>query len=84
MIRGCAFAGLGNFYFIHNDSDIETKVIESLSKTRLEYLLVKQASICDESGKVLESMDNLPLAVTPGQMFNCRRICNYATKAAKF
>jgi hypothetical protein len=43
LIRGCAFAGLGNFYFIHNDSEIEEKVIESLAKTKLDYLIITEA-----------------------------------------
>jgi len=40
LIKGCAFAGIGNFSFIENAKQVESKVIESLSKTKLEYLLV--------------------------------------------
>ena len=75
LIRGCAFAGLGNFYFIHNDSDIEAKVIESLSKTRLEYLIVKKAVIYNFSGAVVASMSP-PLVLSAGKMFNYRSIFN--------
>jgi hypothetical protein len=30
LIKGCAFAGLGNYSFIYKDSEIEEKVIEHL------------------------------------------------------
>lgn len=48
LIKGCAFAGLGNFTFIYQEDEIERKVIESVSKTKLEYLLVTEAKILDE------------------------------------
>jgi len=35
LIKGCAFAGMGNFSFIYNTEEIEQKVIESMSKTKL-------------------------------------------------
>jgi len=53
LIRGCALAGFGNFYFIHDEYEIETKVIESLSKTHLEYLIVKEARILDKNSNVI-------------------------------
>ena len=54
LIKGCAFAGMGNFNFIYKDEEIENKVIESLSKTRLEYLLITEAKILDEDDKVID------------------------------
>ena len=53
LIKGCAFAGMGNFSFINHDNEIERKVIESLSKTQLEYLLVTEAKILDENESVI-------------------------------
>jgi hypothetical protein len=50
LIKGCAFAGLGNFTFIYKDEEIEEKVIDSLCRTRLEYLLVLEAAIYDADG----------------------------------
>jgi hypothetical protein len=38
LIKNCAFAGQGNFTFIYKDAEIEEKVIDSLIRTRLEYL----------------------------------------------
>jgi hypothetical protein len=54
LIKGCAFAGMGNFNFIYKDEEIEDKVIESLSKTRLEYLLITEAKILDEDDILIE------------------------------
>ena len=51
---------MGNFSFIYKDEEIEDRVIESLSKTRLEYLLVTQAKILDEDDNVILEMPNLP------------------------
>ena len=53
LIKGCAFAGMGNFTFIYYDSMIERKVIESLCKTRLEYLIITEATIFDENDEIL-------------------------------
>ena len=47
LIKGSAFAGMGNFSFIYNDNQIEQTVIESMSKTNLEYLLVTEMLILD-------------------------------------
>jgi hypothetical protein len=66
LIKGCAFAGLGNFYFIHNDAEIETKVIQSLSKTHLEYLLIQEASLLNQNGEVISKMEETPFALCPG------------------
>jgi hypothetical protein len=53
LINGCAFAGIGNFSFIYNNDEIESKVIESLSKTRLDYLIITEALIFDKDDEVL-------------------------------
>jgi hypothetical protein len=37
LIKRCAFAGFGHHYFIFNEEEIEEKVIQSLTKTHLDY-----------------------------------------------
>lgn len=61
LIKGCAFAGMGNFTFIYKNDEIESKVIESLSKTRLDYLIITEAKIIDENDEVLCQKADLPL-----------------------
>jgi len=70
LIKGVAFAGLGNFTFIYRDDEIEEKVIESLCKTRLEYLLINECSILDEDENVIAKMENLPAVLQPATAFN--------------
>lgn len=70
LIKGCAFAGMGNFYFIYKDEEIEEKVIESLSKTKLDYLLVTEAKVLDENDKLIDELPNLPVPLVPGGLFN--------------
>lgn len=54
-------AGIGNYSFIYNTEEVNAKVIESLSKSNLEYLLIKEAKILDASGNVINQIANLPL-----------------------
>jgi len=44
---------MGNFTFIYRNEEIEGKVIESLSKTKLDYLLITEAKILGENEKIL-------------------------------
>jgi hypothetical protein len=44
---------MGNFTFIYKNDEIESRVIESLSKTRLDYLIITEAKILDEDENVL-------------------------------
>ena len=60
---------MGNFSFIYKDDEIEDKVIESLSKTKLEYLLVTHAKIMDEDDELIEELENLPLPLQAATMF---------------
>jgi hypothetical protein len=69
LIKGCAFAGMGNFSFIYNNEEIEDKVIEHMSKTKLDYLLVTQARILDEDDNVIEEMPGLPVPLQPAALF---------------
>ena len=60
---------MGNFSFIYKNDEIESKVIESLCKTKLDYLIVSEAKILDEDGKVICQKEDLPLPLLPGQIF---------------
>jgi len=70
LIKGCAFAGMGHFSFIYRDEEIECKVIESLSKTKLEYLLLTDARILDEDDNLILKLEDLPQPICPGSLFN--------------
>ena len=52
---------MGNFNFIYRHEDIESKVIESLSKTKLDYLLITEAKILGENEEILCEKTGLPL-----------------------
>ena len=41
LIKRSAFAGFGHHYFIYNESEIEEKVIKSLTQTHLDYQVMK-------------------------------------------
>jgi hypothetical protein len=69
LIKGCAFAGLGNFFFIYNDREIEKKVIHALCMSRLDYLLVLEAKLFDEDDKLIHDLLNCPLPLCPGELF---------------
>lgn len=70
LIKGCAFAGMGNFSFIYKNEEIEDKVIELMCKTKLEYLIVTQAKIMDEDDNLIEEMPNLPVPILPATLFS--------------
>jgi len=84
LIKGCAFAGMGNFNFIYKDDEIENKVIESLSKTRLEYLLITEAKVLDEDDKLIDELPNLPVPLEPGTLFNYQKLLIGQPKASSF
>ena len=65
---------MGNFNFIYQDEEIENKVIESLSKTRLEYLLITEAKVLDEDDKQIDQLPNLPVPLEPGKLFNYQKL----------
>ena len=70
LIKGCAREGRGNFSFIYNDNEIERKVIESLSKTKLDWVLINECKILDEDDNVISEMPGLPISLEPGTQFN--------------
>ena len=84
LIKGCAFAGVGNFNFIYKDEEIENKVIESLSKTKLEYLLVTEAKVLDEDDKVIDELPDLPAPLVPGSLFCYENLLLGKPRAASF
>jgi hypothetical protein len=51
---------MGNFSFIYKNEEIESKVIESLSKTKLDYLLVTEAKILNDNDDVICEKSSLP------------------------
>ena len=75
---------MGNFSFIYNDDEIEDKVIESLSKTKLEYLLVTHAKIMDEDDELIEELENLPLPLQAATMFEWQTLLVDKATAAVF
>jgi len=60
---------MGNFSFIYKNEEIEDKVIEQMSKTTLDYLLVTQARILDEDDNLIEEMPGLPVPLQPATLF---------------
>jgi hypothetical protein len=42
LIKRSAFAGFGHHYFIYNESEIEEKVIMSLTNTHLDYQVLTE------------------------------------------
>lgn len=84
LIKGCAFAGMGNFTFIYNENEIEQKVMESVSKTKLDYLIVTEAKILDEDDNVIEEMADLPVPIQPGTLFDYQTLLVGKEKAAYF
>jgi hypothetical protein len=74
LIKGCAFAGLGNYSFIYKDSEIEEKVIESMSKSRLEYLIINECKVLDEDDNILAQMEDLPQPLAPNTLFNFEKL----------
>ena len=55
LIKQCAFKGFGHFYFIYNEAEIEERVVTALSKTRLDYKIIQNASLFDKNGQEIET-----------------------------
>ena len=55
LIKNCASKGFGHFYFIYNETEIEEKVVSSLSKTRLNYLVMQSIKLLDKDGLPIET-----------------------------
>ena len=49
LITECAKQGNGNHCFMQNQNDIEEKVVQSLTKMRLSYAVVKDLKLFDSS-----------------------------------
>ena len=47
--------GYGHFYFIYNDTEIEEKVISSMSKIRLNYLVMRSIKLFDKYGEDIDT-----------------------------
>ncbi len=75
LIRRCALNGRGNSYFIENYEETEAKLVESVAKTRLEYLLIKELTIMDEDNEPLYKMIcEPPCILQPGAIFECTKL----------
>lgn len=48
--------------------------MQSLAKTRLEYLLVTEIKILDEDDNVIDEMPNLPFSLQPGAIFEYTKL----------
>ena len=48
--------------------------MQSLAKTRLEYLLVTEIKILDEDDNVIDEMPNLPFSLQPGAIFEFTKL----------
>lgn len=56
LIRYCAKEGRGHFSFIYHLEEIETKVIDSLTKDFYEYLSVKDIRVYDSKFKAYRDL----------------------------
>ena len=59
LVKDCAKAGKGHYSFIDNLDDIEKKVIQSLQKDFLEYLLIKKAKLLDSNHNLVATLTSL-------------------------
>lgn len=58
LIINCAKAGRGHFTFIDKLEEIETKVIDSLTKDFYEYLTVKDIRVYDDKHKAYHDLSH--------------------------
>jgi hypothetical protein len=58
--------------------------VQSLSKTRLEYLLITEVKILDEEDNEIDEMPNLPFCLQPGAIFEYSRLLVGKPQAAGF
>ena len=55
LIKNCAFKGLGNYYFIYNEDEIQETVIKSLTRMRMKYSTITSIQLYDAKGKAIQS-----------------------------
>jgi hypothetical protein len=48
LIKGSAQAGFGHYYFVYKEEEIEEKVINSLTKTHLEYQVLTNLELFND------------------------------------
>ena len=56
LIKRSASAGRGHYSIIMDPAEIEKKVMESLQKDYLEYLILKNGRILDENGNTIKEI----------------------------
>ena len=59
LVKDCAKAGQGHYSFINNLDEIEKKVMQSLQKDFLEYLIIMNASILGENHNSVATVNYL-------------------------
>lgn len=62
LIRRCAFAGIGQYYFIYNESEIEEKVIKCIN-THMDYQVLTELEVLDENG------ESIPITFAPQNLY---------------
>ena len=67
LIKNSAKAGKGHFTFIHQLHEIETKVIEALTKDFYEYLTVKDIRVFDDKSKVYRDLSHKTMDLSHGE-----------------
>lgn len=56
LVKKCAVAGKGHYFFIQQPTEIEKKVMEALSKNFYEYLNIKDLKLLTHEGNIIESV----------------------------
>jgi hypothetical protein len=71
LIKRCAFAGFGQYYFIYNESEIEEKVINCLTNTHMDYQVLTKLEVFDENG------GSIPITFTPQRLLQ-GQVCEWS------
>lgn len=70
LIKDCARAGFGHYSFIYNLDEIEKKVMESLQKDYLEYLVIREALLLDQNRKIIKALDTENMDISHGSLLS--------------
>jgi len=55
LIKRCAFAGFGNYYFVYDENQIEEKVVTAIQRTKVSFKTVNQLRLYDQDGQEIEN-----------------------------
>jgi len=70
LIKNSAKAGRGHYTFIHQLHEIETKVIDALTKDFYEYLTVKELKVYDDKNLVFKNLMPSNIDLSHGEALN--------------